>query len=111
MLADSIPLQLATSYLPLELVDDAPAIAKPNPGPGGIYMRLDEAGHRIARFVETVTARMPTPGEARELQLGPGTPVIQVERTTFAVGDRALETVDMVLAANRYALTYDIPGD
>jgi GntR family transcriptional regulator len=110
MLADGVPLQLATSYVPIDLVDQAPAIAKPNSGPGGIYMRMEEAGHPIVRFAEQVSARMPTPEEARALQLGPGTPVLQVQRTTYSEGDRAIETVDMVLAANRYELGYDIPG-
>jgi GntR family transcriptional regulator len=110
-LADGIPMQLATSYVPLDVVEGAPAVAKPNPGPGGIYMRMEEAGHPITRFVERITTRMPTPEEAAALQLGTGTPVLQVQRTTYGEDDRVLEVVDMILAGNRYELAYDIPGD
>lgn len=110
-LADGIPMQLATSYVPLDVVAAAPGIGKPNSGPGGIYMRMEEAGHPIVRFVERITTRMPTQEEAAFLQLGAGTPVLQVQRTTYGEGDKVLEVVDIVRAGDRYELAYDIPGD
>ncbi|MFN2569181.1 MAG: GntR family transcriptional regulator [Candidatus Dormibacteria bacterium] len=109
MLADGQPLQLAVSYLPLELVKGTP-IEQPDTGPGGIYARLEEAGHRLERFEEQVTAQMPTPDEARPLDLGPGTPVILVARTAYATGSRPVELCDTIMAADRYELVYDIPA-
>ena len=47
-------------------------------GPGGIYARLEDAGHILARFTEEVGARMPTPEERRALQLATGVPVLTV---------------------------------
>ena len=58
-LADGEPMELATSYVPWELAEGTP-ITEPNTGPGGIYARLEERGHRLKRFSEEVTARMPT---------------------------------------------------
>ena len=63
-LLDGRPVETAVSYIPADLAAGTP-IADPNPGPGGIYARLEEQGHTLARFTEDVTARMPTPEEAR----------------------------------------------
>jgi GntR family transcriptional regulator len=107
MLADGQPLQLAVSYLPLELVKGT-QIEQPDTGPGGTYARLEEMGHRLDRFEERVTARMPSPDEAKSLDLGPGTPVILVARTAYAVGNRPVELCDTTMAADRYELLYEI---
>lgn len=107
MLADGQPLQLAVSYLPLDLVRGT-QIEQPDTGPGGTYARLEEMGHRLDRFEERVTARMPSPDEARSLDLGPGTPVILVARTAYAVGNWPVELCDTTIAADRYELQYDI---
>ncbi|MCW3044134.1 MAG: transcriptional regulator, GntR family [Actinobacteria bacterium] len=107
MLADGQPLQLAVSYLPLELVKGT-QIEQHDTGPGGTYARLEEMGHRLDRFEERVTARMPSPDEAKSLDLGPGTPVILVARTAYAVGNRPVELCDTTMAADRYELLYEI---
>ena len=109
MLADGQPLQLAVSYLPLDLAKGT-RIEQPDTGPGGIYARLEEMGHRLDRFEERVTARMPSPDEAKSLDLGPGTPVILVARTAFLAGNRPVELCDTIMAADRYELQYDIPA-
>src|SRR5215217_1062456 len=76
-LADGEPMELATSYLPWKLAEGTP-IVEPNTGPGGVYARLEEHGHRLKRFSEEVTARMPTAEEVRALRLEPGVPVIRL---------------------------------
>lgn len=108
-LAGDQPMQLATSYLPWGLVEGT-AVCEPDPGPGGIYARLDEMGHRLTRFTEDVRARMPLPAEARSLDLPSGVPVLRIVRTAFA-GDQAVEVCDMTLAADRYVLSYELSGD
>ena len=74
---DGRPVETAVSYIPADLADGTP-IADPNPGPGGIYARLEEAGHTLGRFTEEVSARMPTPREARVLAMLPGVPVFRL---------------------------------
>jgi GntR family transcriptional regulator len=110
MLADGQPVQLATSYLPLQLVEGT-QIEQVDTGPGGTYARLEELGHRLGRFQEDVSARMPLPDEARALRLGAGMPVIRVVRTAFDEQGDPVEVNDMVLAADRYELTYVLPAD
>jgi GntR family transcriptional regulator len=102
-------MELATSYLPWELVADT-KIVEPNPGPGGIYARLEEMGHRLKRFTEDVSARMPLPEEARALHLPPGVPVFVLVRTAYDLDDQPVEVCDTTMAADRYVLSYELPA-
>ncbi|GLV80044.1 GntR family transcriptional regulator [Streptomyces hygroscopicus] len=109
-LLDGRPVEFATSYLPLDLARNTP-IAQPNPGPGGIYARLEEMGHRLDHFDEEIRARMPSPGEVRTLQLASGVPVIHLVRTAFDAEGRAVEVCDTVMAADAYVLAYQLPAN
>jgi GntR family transcriptional regulator len=106
---DGRPVETAVSYIPADLAHGTP-IADPNPGPGGIYARLEESGHTLARFTEEVSARMPTPEEARVLSLAPGVPVFRLVRTAYDTDGRAVEVCDTIMAADAYLLTYDLPA-
>ena len=108
-LLDGRPVETAVSYIPADLAEGTP-IAGPNPGPGGIYARLEEQGHTLARFTEDVSARMPTPQEARVLALRPGVPVFHLVRTAYDVDGRAVEVCDTVMAADAYQLSYELPA-
>jgi len=108
-LADGQPMELATSYLPWELVQGT-KITEPNTGPGGIYARLEEMGHQLKRFTEDVRARMPLPEEARALQLPPGVPVFLLVRVAYDLEDTPVEVCDTVMAADRYVLSYELPA-
>ncbi|RSM37561.1 GntR family transcriptional regulator [Amycolatopsis balhimycina DSM 5908] len=109
MRADGLVVQLAVSHLSRELTRGT-AIEDIDTGPGGTYARLEEAGRTIESFAERVGARMPTPAEASQLQLGDGVPVITVTRVAYAVDGTPLEMNDMVLAADRYELSYEWPA-
>lgn len=108
-LLDGRPVEFATSYLPLDLARDTP-IAQPNPGPGGIYARLEEMGHHLDHFDEEIRARMPSPAEVRTLHLASGVPVIHLIRTAFDAEGRAVEVCDTVMAADAYVLSYQLPA-
>ncbi len=108
-LLDGRPVEAAVSYIPADLADGTP-IADPNPGPGGIYARLEEQGHTLERFTEEVSARMPTPDETRTLALSPGVPVFRLVRTAYDLDGRAVEVCDTIMAADAYVLAYDLPA-
>ena len=110
MSADGVPMQLADSYWPVDLVRDTP-ITHADTGLGGSYARLEELGHRPARFREELSARMPTDDERRALRLGPGTPVVRLIRTAFDDDGTPVEVFDSVLAADRHVFTYDFNAD
>lgn len=109
-LLDQRPVEFAVSYIPLDLARDTP-IAQPNPGPGGIYARLEEAGHRLDRFDEEIRARMPAPDEVKMLRLASGVPVIHLVRTAYDADGRAVEVCDTVMAADAYVLAYQLPAN
>ena len=108
-LADGQPMELATSYLPWELVQGT-KITEADTGPGGIYARLEEMGHRLKRFTEDVRARMPLPEETRALQLPQGVPVIVLVRVAYEREDMPVEVCDTVMASDRYVLSYELPA-
>ena len=108
-LRDGKPVETAVSYVPADLAAGTP-IAQPNPGPGGIYARLEEQGHVLDRFTEEVTARMPSPEESRALRLPPGVPVFRLIRTAYDFDGRAVEVCDTVMAADAFVLEYDLPA-
>lgn len=110
MRADGLVVQLAVSRLPRELTRGT-AIEEVNTGPGGAYARLEEAGHTLGSYVEHVGARMPRPDESTLLQLADGVPIITVTRVAFTAVGRPVEMNDMVLAADRYELSYEWPAD
>lgn len=109
-LLDGRPVEFATSYLPLDIALGT-QIAEPNPGPGGIYARLEELGHQLDHFEEEIRARMPSPTEVKTLQLAAGVPVIHLIRTAFDTAGRAVEVCDTVMAADGLRPLLSAPGD
>jgi GntR family transcriptional regulator len=108
-LLDGKPVETAVSYIPSDLARGTP-IAEPNPGPGGIYARIEDQGHVLERFTEEVTARMPSPDEAKVLAMSPGVPVFRLIRTAYAMDGRAVEVCDTIMAADAYLLAYELPA-
>ncbi|MEU6429766.1 GntR family transcriptional regulator [Microbispora sp. NPDC046973] len=106
---DGTPVEVATSYIPIELARGT-RIMDDNPGPGGIYARIEEQGRQLERFVEDVSTRMPTREEARLLLLGPGIPVFRLVRTAYDLEGRAVEVCDTIMSGDAYQLSYELPA-
>lgn len=110
MRADAQVVQLATSYLPADIVGGT-QIEQTDTGPGGTYARLDELGQAPARFTELVGARHARPEESRLLQVGQGAPVLQVIRVAFTSTGRPIEVNVMVLHPEQYELVYELDAN
>lgn len=108
-LADDEPVEIATSYVPWGIADGT-AIAEEDTGPGGLYARLEELGHELAEFTEEVSARMPHPEEARDLDLAVGVPILRVLRRAIDTDGRVVEVCDTIKAADRFVLSYGLPA-
>lgn len=108
-LMDGAPVELAESYVPSSIAAGT-KVAEEDTGPGGIYARLEELGHRLKDFSEEVAARMPTPEERRRLQLPAGTPVLTVRRVAFDTEGTPVELTDTVKSALSYVLEYRFPA-
>jgi GntR family transcriptional regulator len=106
MYADDEPVQLATSYLPREITRGT-AIEQENPGPGGIYGRLDEAGHGPLKFDEYVRIGQAAEHEADQLRISPGAPLFRITRVASGP-ERAMEVNFIVLNGERFELYYTV---
>lgn len=104
-LLDEQPVELAVSYVPADLAKGT-AIEQRNTGPGGIYARIEDTGHRLGEFVEEVSARMPSAEERRRLRLTEGTPVLTVRRVALDTEGRPVEVTDTVKASPSFVLEY-----
>lgn len=107
---DGVPTEEATSYLPWEVVKDIPEMFAENPGGGGIYARLEEHGHVLSEFTETIRARLANKAEAAALALSPGAPVIHLVRNAVADGGKVVEVCDTIMAADQFTLEYRFPA-
>ncbi|MFI9327770.1 GntR family transcriptional regulator [Kitasatospora sp. NPDC052868] len=108
--SDGVPTEEATSYLPWDIAKDIPELFAENPGGGGIYARLEDNGHILAEFTETVQARLATKPETGMLDLSPGAPVIHLTRNAITEMGRVVEVCDTLMAADRFVLDYRIPA-
>jgi DNA-binding GntR family transcriptional regulator len=105
--ADDTPTMLSTSYEPLSITRGTD-IEQPEAGRiTGVVPRMDHIGVHITHVVEDVFARAPRPFESDKLEVPQGVPVMAVERTYYAEG-KPVETADIVVPADRYALSYTI---
>jgi DNA-binding GntR family transcriptional regulator len=87
------------------------AIMFPEEGPHagkGAVERMAVIGQRITHTEETVAARPALASEAGRLDMRPGGTVITIARI-YRTDERPVETADIVLPAERYAVAYDVP--
>jgi len=107
-LAEGHPLEIATSYIPLDIASGT-AIEQWNTGPGGIYARIEEGGHRLVRFTEEIVVRPGANSELNALSLSVGSPVIRILRTAHA-RDRAVEVCETIMNPAAFELSYELPA-
>ncbi|MFF5104760.1 GntR family transcriptional regulator [Streptomyces sp. NPDC000134] len=106
--SETAPFNLVTSYLVRDLVAGDPDLldASREPWPGGTQSQLHTVGIEVDRVEERVTARPPTPEEAAELELPPGTSVILLRKTSYDVRGRAVDVSDITLPGDRTELLF-----
>ena len=107
--ADERPVQTSVSWEPFALVGGTD-IEEPE-GPGkiaGVIARMDSIGIAVDRVSELVRARPATADERRQLDIPEDIWVMTIERT-YWTEQQAVETSDITIPADRYALNYEIP--
>lgn len=110
MHANDTPVQLATSYLPLDIAAGTP-LASTDPGPGGTYSRLADLGHAPATYTETARVRPPGDDEARFLRMDPDQRVVTIQRTARTTAGRIVEVNEITLPAHQWELVYEWPAE
>ena len=109
MYASGEPVQMATSYIPLDIAEGTP-IAEQDTGPGGIYSRFAELGHDPVTFGETVRIRRPADDEARFLGMDLDQRVIAIRRTAATAEGRVIEVNEIAMPAHQWELSYEWPA-
>lgn len=106
------PFQIVDTWLSPQAVADAPAIAEKSTGPGGYLNRLEEAGHGPISWSEITRVRMPTPDEAKLLQIPSVLPVMEMTLVgkSGRTGD-ALEVTIRVIPGDRVELVAELVRD
>ncbi|MBP2371401.1 GntR family transcriptional regulator [Pseudonocardia parietis] len=97
--------QLATSYLLAAIT--TPEMHEQESGPGGIYARLEEAGHKLDHFEETVRIGQADVEEAEAFGVATGTAVFRLTRRAFT-SERVVEVNDITMLGDRFTLAYEL---
>ncbi len=110
-LADGGPVALCDSYYPIELADGTP-IAQARKIRGGVHAIIEDPSgpirRRIARSIDNLVSRMPTPQEAASLRLPQGVPITRVLRTVLDIDDKPVEVQETIAAADRHEFRYEV---
>jgi GntR family transcriptional regulator len=79
MFCDERLVQLATSFLPLDLVEGT-RITQPDTGTGGTWSRLAELGHPVRHVRENAVVKPATSYQAGSFVIAPGDDVLEITR-------------------------------
>lgn len=96
------------SFLVYDVVSANPALldATKEPWPGGTQHQLSTIDIELARIVDEVSCRPPTPEEAHIFDFGTGTSVFALRKISIDTTDRVVEVSDSVWPGDRVHLRY-----
>lgn len=107
-------LQLATSYIPMSLAAEIPALSAENTGPGGIYDRIEEHFGAPLQWRETISSRLPDQEEQARLAVNATAPLLVVTRESWVRrGDEEViaEVNETRMSAEQFAVSYTVERD
>lgn len=108
---DEEPMQFVDGYYSTQLATGT-AITEPRRIRGGVHAVIEDPDgpikRRVARFVEDLDIRMPSPTEADDLRIPPGVPVARVLRTAYDTDGQPLEVLDSLIPCDRHIFRYVI---
>lgn len=99
------PVQTATTWVTMPVVEELPILREVNTGPGGISSRLEEIGYQLT-FEESVTCRLPRAEEQQTLEINEDQPVLTLWRRCYDQASRILEVTHRVVVGDRHELVY-----
>jgi GntR family transcriptional regulator len=105
-LLDDVPAVISTSYYPL-WVAEGTRLESSDALPEGPDNLIEQLGHRFARGMDLLQARMPTPEEVRTLALDPGVPVVRMLHIDYDPDGRTLQVADDLYAADRHEFAFE----
>lgn len=106
---DDIPWSTQATYYPEWVAKDAPRLAEPGDVAEGTTRYLAGIGIEQAGYFDEIAARMPTPDEARLLDIGAGVPVLLWTRTGYSA-DKPVRCTITTFRGDLNRMNYEI-GD
>jgi GntR family transcriptional regulator len=105
------PAAITDSYYPASWAAGT-ALERADRIAGGAHALIEDPEgpirRHVARSVDEIAGRMPTPDEARVLRLAQGVPVFQVLRTVYDSEERPVEVQDSICDAARHRFRYEV---
>ena len=106
--ADNDPVHRVTTYIPWQIADGTTLLDEEIPHPYGIHGILEDRGHVMARYEESVMSRPATADEERCLRLRSGVWVLDVWHTSFDQDGIPYELTRFVMRADITGLDFSI---
>ncbi|MER5222355.1 GntR family transcriptional regulator [Streptomyces flaveus] len=106
---DDVPWSTQATYYPAWLADEAPRLAEPGDIAEGTTRYLADRGIEQVGYFDEISTRMPTPDEARLLEVGAGVPVLLWMRTGYSV-ERPIRCTITTFRGDLNRMNYEI-GD
>ncbi|MET9412003.1 GntR family transcriptional regulator [Streptomyces sp. NPDC002935] len=104
---DDVPWSTQATYYPSWLVDASPRLAEPGDIEEGTTRYLASRGIEQVGYFDEIAARMPTPEEARLLEIGAGVPVMLWTRTGYSA-DRPIRCTITTFRGDLNRMNYEI---
>lgn len=111
MYADNTPLQIATSYLPVDIAGGTVIELQKDTGVGGTYSRLAERGHRVDRFRELVRTRPASEDEAGFLEMDEDQRLYDLLHLAYDEAGRVVEVTVHLLPVHQWTLEFEWSAD
>ncbi|MFD8516558.1 GntR family transcriptional regulator [Streptomyces antimycoticus] len=106
------PFQIVDTWLSPRAVSDAPKVAEKSTGPGGYLNRLEEVGHGPISWQEVTRVRMPSPEDARLLEIPTSMPVMELILVGRSGRDnQPIEVTIRIIPGDRVELVADLIRD
>ncbi|MFJ5640820.1 GntR family transcriptional regulator [Streptomyces sp. NPDC093223] len=104
---DDVPWSTQATYYPSWLVEESPRLAEPGDVAEGTTRYLASRGIEQVGYFDEIAARMPTPEEARLLEVGAGVPVMLWTRTGYSA-DRPIRCTVTTFRGDLNRMNYEI---
>jgi hypothetical protein len=109
--ADNDPVHRVATYIPWQIADGTSLLDEEIPHPYGIHGILEDRGHVMARYEESVMSRPATADEEGHLRLRPGVWVLDVWHTSFDTGAVPYELTRFVMRSDMTGLDFSMRVD
>ncbi|SDI54958.1 GntR family transcriptional regulator [Sinosporangium album] len=105
MYADNVPVQIATSYIPLDIAADT-VLEEAEQGAGGMVSRMADLGFQQTRMTERITVRPPSEAEAEFLSMSSEQRVYVIHHVGWTSSNRPVEVCVHVMPTHYWQLDY-----